>query len=144
MNPQAATSLDKAHERFPMPCATCTAECCGPVPLTASERDDIFTGVAQMTQERRARLASQERPKTTCPMVDMETHQCSTWEHRPGVCRLYGYANGLQCPYHPVGQVIAAAAVRDVLADWKANGPVAVLGVTLGWAQLAERNEASE
>ena len=143
MTPQAAASLAKTHERYPMPCSTCTAACCGPVPVTVTERDEILAAVAVMAPDRRKRLASQGRPKTTCPMVDMDTRQCSVWDARPGVCRLYGYANGLQCPHRPVGQVIAAAVVRDVLADWKENGPVAILGVTLGWAQLAERNEAS-
>lgn len=34
-----------------------------------------------------------------CPMLDTTTHRCKIYEARPLICRTFGVAKGLECPY---------------------------------------------
>lgn len=91
-----------------LPCATCKAECCGPVPITAVAFARIETFTEAMSAEDKKRLGLQERGELDCGFLDMDTHRCSIYAARPAVCRLFGKVEGMPCPhgseklYHPL------------------------------------------
>jgi Fe-S-cluster containining protein len=79
------------------PCASCKAECCGPVPLSQSRLDTITAYLRSLPAEEYDALASQTRGPLNCSFVDKRNHTCSVYAVRPALCRLYGRTEGLLC-----------------------------------------------
>ena len=81
-----------------MRCPDGCAECCGPVPFSKWEWD-------QVSDKRKA-------TRVTCPHVG-PTGRCECYDHRPIICRLFGTFRKLRCP--------KGARPARFLPTWKAN-----------------------
>lgn len=79
-----------------LPAIECEGHCwdsCGPIEMTEPERERIA--------ERGVRIRDNRFSVTgpmTCPALT-PFHQCSVYEVRPLICRLWGVARRLPCPY---------------------------------------------
>src|SRR5262252_849047 len=69
-----------------LPCASCTAMCCGPVPISESRVQQIHEHLRTMPAEERQRLAKQERGELDCHFLDKENYRCAIYPVRPWVC----------------------------------------------------------
>ncbi len=85
-----------------LPCATCHADCCGPVPLSASRLAIIKRHLSAIPDSDYEALRSQKRPVLTCAFVDTRNWSCAVYPVRPALCDLYGRVEALKCPHHPV------------------------------------------
>lgn len=82
-----------------LPCEKCHADCCGPVPLSASKLKAIEDYLHSMPQEDYEALASQKRDPLDCAFLDKRDHRCGIYPVRPSICRIYGTTEGLKCPH---------------------------------------------
>jgi uncharacterized protein len=98
-----------------LPCSSCTAMCCGPVPITESRLEKIRDYLHTMTAEERKRLANQQRDYLTCGFLDVETHLCTIYPVRPWVCEAFGRVSGLECP--KVDRLVQI--IPDIISDAK-------------------------
>lgn len=121
-----------------LPCTTCKSECCGTIPVRKGELARIIKAVATWSDDEIARMESQEREPLMCPLVDTERWQCSVYEVRPTICRLYGLTPGLECPHAPAK---ARRMSREQAAfllgrDGDLGDMVGILGLDIGWREI--------
>jgi hypothetical protein len=84
--------LDALYERIPtLPCKGICFDSCGPIAMSNRERARIETGLARVTVVKRNGV-------TACSMLDQHG-RCSCYDIRPAICRLWGVAEGMECPY---------------------------------------------
>lgn len=83
----------------PFNCDNCI-QCCANVPVTAKEMVAVRRAVRAMPEEQIDRLREQQREKGACPLVDVENKRCTIYDARPGLCRMFGYMEKMQCPYN--------------------------------------------
>jgi Fe-S-cluster containining protein len=102
-----------------LPCSTCHADCCGPVPLSASRFAVIERHLSTLSDSEYAALKSQKRSLTTCAFVDMRTYRCAVYPVRPSLCDVFGRTELLKCPHHPklVNIISASAAELRVVLE---------------------------
>ena len=81
-------------------CISC-GKCCGPVPISNTDWDNIVTAVENMSFSDIEHLINQEREDMTCIFRDNDFNKCAIYEHRPLICRLQGTREGLPCPNMP-------------------------------------------
>jgi uncharacterized protein len=81
-----------------LPCASCTAMCCGPVPITEARLEKILDHLRTISAEERQRLAKQERGELDCGFLDKDNYRCTIYPVRPWVCEAFGRVDGLVCP----------------------------------------------
>ena len=81
-------------------CINC-GQCCGPVPISNTDWDNIVTAVGNMNLTDIEHLVMQKRESMTCIFRDNEFKKCAIHEHRPLICRLQGTQKGLPCPNMP-------------------------------------------
>lgn len=108
-------------------CKGCTA-CCGPVPVNIKEMEEIQNYLKKKSNKEIKRLSKQKRESFTCMFVDTQKKRCSIYAVRPQLCRNFGYAKGLQCPFHP------EYATKEF--DGKFHAPIGVLGTTITWNNI--------
>lgn len=103
-----------AWDRIPDP--GCTGRCheaCGPIAMTDTER-------AMIERRYRVRIEDMDvKPGTlSCPALGAG-QRCGVYDLRPTICRLYGAADGLRCPYgcEPVGGVLSRADAAGILRE---------------------------
>lgn len=108
-----------------LPCRSCKALCCGPVPISAPELKRIKKKIQSMPAKLRATLQNQVRYFGTCIFLDMDNHQCGIYSARPDVCQAFGYHRNLVCAFQP-----ESAAKREWETDEK---PIGVLSVDYTW-----------
>lgn len=106
------------------PCTTCTALCCGPVPLSADRLATIKAYIASFSPKRLRRLRAQRRGFLTCKFLDTADHTCSIYEVRPTVCTQFGRVPRMICP--KVGHVVEPLVqiVADMSLDKDTRGIV--------------------
>lgn len=103
-----------------VPAVACKGLChdqCTIIPLAPAERSAI-----QARTGRRVKTLPQLEQAVTRPNDDgscryLKRGRCSIYEVRPLICRLYGAAEGLECPHGclPAGGLLSRAAVREML-----------------------------
>ncbi len=87
-----------------IPGVACRGLCwtaCGPVPSSPAERRAVkaATGIdLPVDAVQAARVGEATGMGFTCPALSA-FHTCRVHETRPAVCRAYGVAEGLPCPY---------------------------------------------
>lgn len=83
-------------------------------------------------------MEQQRRPGNMCPFVDMQGWHCTVYDSRPILCRLYGRTPGLACPLAPeeAEAVTHAAAMAQLMAEWKHARMAGVLGASLRWREI--------
>jgi Fe-S-cluster containining protein len=81
-----------------LPCSSCTAICCGPVPINAARFDKIRDHLHALSAEERRRLGNQERGELDCHFLDKANYRCTIYPVRPWVCEAFGRVEGMQCP----------------------------------------------
>jgi uncharacterized protein len=96
-----------------LPCASCPAKCCGPIPLSTSRVEVISQHLNSMSKERIQQLKGQYRGPLTCRFVDTSDHSCAIYPVRPELCRNFGHFDKLICPV--VGHIVDP--VLTILAD---------------------------
>ena len=108
-------------------CKGCTA-CCGPVPVTIKEMNEIQKELSKKSKKEINRLSKQKRDPLTCMFVDTKNKRCSIYNARPNLCRNFGYAKGLECPYNP------EYATKKY--EGELHIPIGVLGTTITWENI--------
>ena len=102
MNPKLQVIYDQ------IPKVVCKGLChaaCGPVPTTASEREEIrkITGRRVKTEpqifqdQKHGPRILKTNEDANC--LYLKKNRCTVYEARPIVCRLYGVADGLRCQH---------------------------------------------
>jgi hypothetical protein len=81
-----------------LPCSSCTAMCCGPVPISEARLGKIYKHLSAMPAEERGRLAKQERGYLDCGFLDKENYRCTIYPIRPWVCEAFGRVEKMVCP----------------------------------------------
>jgi len=131
-----------------LPCATCKSECCSKVPMTRPQVEGLLRWLIENANDQILKLKQQERPAGKCMFVDMETHRCSVYPVRPGICKAFGYYGGtLTCwhaPHLAKGDMMAW--VREY---WKELGARSLaeftqVGDLFTWADVEVEAEAEE
>jgi len=78
------------------------AECCGIVPIESAlyeENKDLIAVEITRIQDMDEQFKLLYTDDGLCAFLDREINQCSIYEQRPKVCRLYGKIKKLPCPY---------------------------------------------
>lgn len=122
-----------------LPCERCKAECCYLVPVFRGELERILRVVRSWSAAEVKRLSRQRRPFGMCPFVDAERWRCSVYEHRPTLCRLYGYTPGLECPLCP--SAVSQMAKQEAhawarLAEAQHGEWSGTLGLDVTWQEI--------
>lgn len=122
-------------------CKSGCTECCGAIPVLPSELAALQEVVRNMPKSERKRLTRQTRAYNECPFVDKENNCCSIYEHRPLVCRAFGYYVHLKCsynPHHAKRSIADLLQIQEVAGHWDElianNGrPAGLMGVDFNW-----------
>ena len=81
-----------------LPCSSCTALCCGPVPLSRDRLKKIKAYVQKMPKAERKRLAAQKRGPVNCRFLDKANYRCAIYPVRPWLCEAFGRVERMRCP----------------------------------------------
>ena len=81
-------------------CTNCGL-CCGPVPVKENELKKIQKFIKGMPIAEYHRLKSQQREPLDCMFRDVKNDRCSIYKVRPEICRMFGFYEGMICPYNP-------------------------------------------
>ena len=86
--PTVSKELQALYDRIPkgFKCVAGCNLCCGPVPVCSEE-------IALVTTE------DKKKSDNSKPCVFITPQGCSIYDKRPFMCRIYGCAPELQCPY---------------------------------------------
>jgi Fe-S-cluster containining protein len=88
-------ALDELYAELPV--IACRGEChssCGPIQMSRLEWQRI---IRKLGYEPRARIRLHDPRSLTCPMLSQ--NRCTVYAIRPLICRLWGIAEGLECPW---------------------------------------------
>jgi len=124
-----------------LPCATCHADCCGPVVLTKFRLQRINDYLRSKPREELERLAAQKRDWVTCKFVDTQDFSCSVYPVRPRQCELYGRVAGMRCP-HVNGLVnIVTQSTADLWMALELESEVVGLSNEYKWREIMGGNQ---
>jgi Fe-S-cluster containining protein len=110
--------------------------CCGPVPITASQRRKILGHLRSLPPEERLRLHLQHRGDLNCGFLDTATYRCTIYPVRPFVCEAFGRVEDLECP--KIGrlvQIIPAIIAEDRLRRETAE-PAIAASIQWNWKKM--------
>lgn len=82
-----------------VPKIACQGKCqeaCGPIDGSDIEREYFEKRTGQPFPDALKVLESREH---RCPMLSAATGRCNVYQHRPLICRLWGVAEGMPCPF---------------------------------------------
>jgi hypothetical protein len=83
-------AIRDVYSRVPnVACKGLCADACGPILMSRAERARI--------REHAGALPEPTGPRLECSFL--KNGRCSHYDHRPLICRLYGAADGLPCPW---------------------------------------------
>lgn len=102
--------LNSLIEQIPtFKCIPGCTDCCGPVPISKLEMEDVYAHY----KIKRGKL----RSELHCPYECKEG--CAIYEHRPLICRLFGTANDdkLKCPHGFMPETVLSVAQASVITD---------------------------
>lgn len=123
----------------PFPCFECNGGCCGPVAINQNEFNQLIKVVQSMSNEERKRLMRQKRPSERCIFYDMEKRNCSVYEARPEVCKMFGHYEMLECPKVPEDNYpIKLKGIKEGMNRIRENdkGAVGVLSMNTFWSDF--------
>lgn len=102
-------------------CKPGCADCCGPVQLTRLEYHRCVKASGRTAQDVRQQMEKNiKRNIYKCPLLNAKTNQCSVYEVRPAICRIFGTTKELSCPhgYAPEPeQMLSEERAREILAQ---------------------------
>lgn len=78
-------------------CTNC-GDCCGPVPITKQEFNQIKRYVKDFSLAKFYRLKTQTNNPLECIFRDKATNTCSIYPVRPDICKMFGFYEGMICP----------------------------------------------
>lgn len=116
-----------------MNCENC-AKCCGPVPVTQNELEHIKTKWRSLPLRVRNKIQKQKRERDTCILLDTETKQCTVYEERPLICKMYGMYKGLKCEFFP--EEATGGRVEGERMVTKNGRPIGILSFTIRYDKL--------
>lgn len=103
-----------------VPSVACKGLChdqCSIIPLTTAERSAIqtYTGRRVKTLPQVAHVVMRPTDDGACRYLKRQ--RCTIYDVRPMICRLYGSADGLECPHgcRPVGALLSRDEVHGLL-----------------------------
>lgn len=100
-NPRlVAARLDALYAQLPrLDCQGLCADSCGPIPagLAEQQRMERRAGVALGTTDHRALVDGTLECGLECTML--RDGRCTAYDVRPMICRLWGVAEPMRCPY---------------------------------------------
>lgn len=83
--------LEKLAAEIPkINCQKKCQECCGPI---------LMTGLEMARTLKRLEAPPKGTEDLTCPMLNRTTGECRVYSVRPLICRLWGVAQGMECPW---------------------------------------------
>ncbi len=101
-------------------CKEGCADCCGPVQLSRLEYYRCVKASGRTADDVRQHMEKNIKRKIyQCPLLNQKTNQCSVYEVRPAICRIFGATRELSCPhgYAPeAAQMLSEERARDILA----------------------------
>jgi Fe-S-cluster containining protein len=107
-------------------CKPGCADCCGPIHYSRLEFYRCVKASGHSLQEIREQIKKNvSRNDHRCPFLNRKTNQCSVYEVRPAICRVFGTTGELRCPhgYAPqAGQMLSEERSREILAQVKELG----------------------
>lgn len=97
----------------PANCKGLCRDCCGPVFMEHFEWDRIAARVGH-----HPRPTAEQRARLDCPLLT-EAGQCSVYDVRPLICRLWGSAEGMPCPFgcEPDGGRLSDAQAQGLIDE---------------------------
>lgn len=99
LNPKALDLLDEVYRRLPtVQCQGMCHQACGPIFLTQTEADRISAHVGRRPLAVVPADAASYEQVPPCPLLTADK-RCSVYAIRPFICRAFGVAEGLLCPY---------------------------------------------
>lgn len=112
-NTKRLASIDNILGGVPQfQCIEGCSDCCGPVGMSRLEMNRIAEDTGLSVDAIRKKMLSaftnamnrsevHAHAHGSCPLLDKETHKCSVYDHRPGVCHLFGAVDHprLTCPH---------------------------------------------
>lgn len=82
----------------PMECKGLCQESCGPLEMSARERQRLAENGIKLEERHAAVKRLMEGGEYTCPALTPEG-QCGVYEIRPLICRLWGMVEGMPCEF---------------------------------------------
>jgi Fe-S-cluster containining protein len=119
-----------------LPCSSCTAMCCGPVPISEARLQGIRDHLNALPAGERKRLGKQERGYLDCGFLDKDNYHCMIYPMRPFVCEAFGRVADMACP--KVGklvQIIPLMTENAKLAE-EAATPIAASSDRWNWKRM--------
>ncbi len=107
---RAVKKLDALYRTLPrLECRGMCSESCGPIAMSAVER------------QRLVQISSRHRTSPVCPLL--HDGRCQAYQERPLICRLWGIAEEMPCPFGCKPQrVITREEGFELLAKARAIG----------------------
>jgi Fe-S-cluster containining protein len=120
-----------------LPCASCTAMCCGPVPISGARFTRIIEHLrGTVSAGERKRLAIQERGELDCRFLDKESYRCTIYPIRPWVCEAFGRVEGMQCPKVSGLVQIIPSIIADTKMEQEASTPIVATSDRWNWKMM--------
>lgn len=117
----------------PFQCSNC-GECCGPVNLNELELSRIKKALSRMPKAKIERLKNQKRDAMTCIFRDMEKDECSIYNVRPEICKMFGHYEGMKCPRnHEHATIGKEEGVKKII---KGGKQVGILTLQINWDNI--------
>jgi Fe-S-cluster containining protein len=122
-----------------LPCDGCSAECCGPVPVTAAEYEAILDELSHWPKDKLQRMQTQSHDVTDfpdCCFLDKETHKCSVYKVRPRICRNFGNHPTLTCRYCPTSTNTVSDFEMTEMVNENLSDVAGTTGITIVWKRI--------
>lgn len=110
-------------------------DCCGPVPVSHKELQEIKEAVMLMPRLQVNQLRRQKREPLQCILWDMKEMNCSVYESRPKVCRMFGFYQDMKCPNNTSHANKSKGAGQNELKDVRKNF-AGILTTQIKWEVL--------
>jgi Fe-S-cluster containining protein len=119
-----------------LPCSSCTALCCGPVPISEAKLPLIREHLRALPGEERRRLGRQKREYLDCGFLDKDNHRCTIYQMRPWVCEAFGRVEDMMCPkVDRLVQIIPAMTADEQMRKETAT-PIVASSDQWNWSRL--------
>lgn len=125
-----------------LPCDTCPALCCGPIPLRQGELEAIVAQLRCLDPDTVRRVSRQEREIYDCLLLDMDSHRCLVYASRPILCSLYGRTRDMKCERASLAadEVSEEEARQQLQQAAQQHGELlGILGVHILWHDLQRK-----
>ncbi len=120
-NAEKLAKIDDILSTIPaFKCKEGCADCCGPIQLSRLEYHRCVKASGRTAQDVRQHMERNLRQQTyQCPLLNKKTNQCSVYEVRPAICRIFGTTKDLPCPhgYAPdAAHMLSEEKAREILS----------------------------